>query len=69
MKLCNEYDAFLQSCKYGKYISFANLLTLDKDLVSVFGAEQFAFDELQLNKFRAWALINTGLFTELAPLG
>ena len=55
--------AFPQSCRYGKYLSFATLVTP----ITVFGAEQFAFPcnvffaELQLKKFWAWAETKTGL--------
>ena len=65
---CNTWHsqkkAFPQSCRYGKYLSFATLVTP----ITVLGAEQFAFPcnvffaELQLKKFWAWAENKTGLF-------
>ena len=39
MKVC--IDAFLQSCRFGKYLSFANLLTF----VIVLGLYNFHFRE------------------------
>ena len=54
---------FPQSCRYGKYLSFATLLTP----ITVLGAEKFAipckvfFAELQVKKFWAWAETKTGL--------
>ena len=56
--------AFPQSCRYGKYRSFATLFTH----ITVLGAEQFAFPykfilaELQLKRFWAWAKPKTGLW-------
>ena len=55
--------AFPQSCRYGKYLSFATLFTQ----ITVFGAEQFAFPykfiltKLQLKRVWAWAETKTGL--------
>ena len=55
--------AFSQSCRYGKYLSFATLVTP----ITVLGAEQFAFPckvffaKVQLKKFWAWAETKTGL--------
>ena len=55
--------AFPQSYRYGKYLSFAALVTP----ITVLGAEKFAFPctlffaELQLKKFWAWAETKTGL--------
>ena len=52
-----QIEAFPQSCRYGKYLSFASLV----NPITVLGAEQFAipcniaFAKLQLNKFWAWA--------------
>ena len=60
MKILNK--AFPQSCRYGKYFSFA---TLDNP-VTVLGAEQFVFPcqklfpQFQLKKFWAWAETKTG---------
>ena len=55
---------FSQSCRYGKYLSFATFVTP----ITVLRAEQFAFPcnvfffaELQLKKFWAWAETKTGL--------
>ena len=56
-------NTFLQSCRYGKYLTFATLVTP----TTVLGAEQFAFPykfilaKLQLKKFWAWAETKTGL--------
>ena len=61
MKFTNK--TFTQSCRYGKYLIFATLVTPITDL----GAEQFAFPcnvffaKLQLKKFWAWAETKTGL--------
>ena len=61
-----DIEAFPQSCWYGKYLSFAALVTP----VAVLGAEQFAFPckvffvKLQLKKFWAWAETKTGLCFE-----
>ena len=55
--------ALPQSYRYGKYLSFAALVTP----ITFLGAEQFAFPctlffaELQLKKFWAWAETKTGL--------
>ena len=55
--------ALPQSCRYGKYLSFAALV----NSITVLGAEQFAFPydfffaELQLKKFGTWAETKTGL--------
>ena len=65
-----DIKAFLQSWRYGKYLSFATLVTPVTDL----GAEQFAFPckvsfaELQLKKFWAWAETKTGLVLEIESL-
>ena len=56
-------EAFTQSWRYGRYISFATLVTP----IPVLGAEQFAFPcefffaEFQLKKFWAWAEAKTNL--------
>ena len=56
-------EAFPQSFRYGKYISFATLVTT----ITVLGAEPFSFPskknfaKLQLKKFWAWAETKTGL--------
>ena len=56
-------EDFPQSCRYGKYLSFATLVTP----ITVLGAEQFAFPcyfffaELQLKKFWPWAETKIGL--------
>ena len=54
---------FLHRCRYGKYLSFATLVTP----ITILGAEQFSFPwnfffaGLQLKKFWAWAETKTGL--------
>ena len=56
-------NTFPWSRRYGKYLSFATLVTP----ITVLGAEQFAFPysfilaELQLKRFWAWAETKTGL--------
>ena len=56
-------NTFLWSCRYGKYLWFATLVTP----ITVLGAEQFAspykliLAELQLKRFWAWAETKTGL--------
>ena len=56
-------NTFPWSCRYGKYRSFATLVTP----ITVLGAEQFAFPykfvlaELHLKRFWAWAETKTGL--------
>ena len=59
----SQKKSFTHSCRYGKYLSFATLVTP----ITVLGAEQFAFPykfilaELQLKRFWAWAETKTGL--------